>query len=66
LALAFSVARPDIHTTLVGSASAAQIERNVRTLDRAPDPELLARVRHVLHPVRDLSWPSGRPENDIW
>jgi L-galactose dehydrogenase len=66
LALAFSIARPDIHTSLVGSANAAQMERNVRTIDRAPDPELLAKVRQVLQPVRDLSWPSGQPENEVW
>ena len=66
LALAFSVARPDIHSTLVGSASAAQMERNISALDRAPGPELLAPVRHALRPVRDLSWPSGLPENDVW
>jgi aryl-alcohol dehydrogenase-like predicted oxidoreductase len=66
LALAFSVARPDIHTTLVGSASALQMERNIRALDHAPAPELLAQIRRALQTVRDLSWPSGRPENEIW
>ena len=63
-AIGWSVARPDIATTLVGSASAAQIRRCVRAAEIAPDPALLQELRVIFRGVRDLSWPSGRPEND--
>lgn len=64
LAIAFSVSRPDVTTTLVGSASAVEIRRNVAAALTTPDPELLSDVRELLRPARDLSWASGRPEND--
>ncbi|MDX1931415.1 MAG: aldo/keto reductase [Capsulimonadales bacterium] len=64
LALAFSTARPQIATTLVGAGSAEEIERNIAAVETTPDPALLARVRQILEPVRDRSWGSGRPEND--
>lgn len=64
LAIAFSVHRPDITSTLVGTAKEAEIRRNVAAAHAVPDPALLAEVREILRPVRDLSWPSGLPEND--
>jgi L-galactose dehydrogenase len=64
LAVAWSVSRPDIATTIVGSARADEIRRNVLAAERVPDPALLAEVRTILQPVRDLTWPSGRAEND--
>ncbi|HVK06419.1 MAG TPA: aldo/keto reductase [Armatimonadaceae bacterium] len=64
LAVGFSVARPDITTTLVGMATTADVNRNIDAAERAPDPNLLAEVREILRPVRDLSWPNGLPEND--
>jgi L-galactose dehydrogenase len=63
LALQFSVANPDIATTVVGTASAERIERNIREIDEPIDGELLAGVQRILEPVRDVTWPSGRPEN---
>lgn len=67
LALAFSVSRPDIATTLVGSASEREMRHNIQVVENAafaPDPILLAEVRTLLRPVRDQSWPSGISEND--
>ncbi len=63
LALSFSVQRPDIATTLVGMGSVGEVERNVASVERVPDPALLAQVRNILAPVRDLAWLSGLPEN---
>jgi L-galactose dehydrogenase len=59
LALQFAVANPDIATTLVGSADAAEIERNCKSIDIKPDTALLAEVSEILTPVHNLSWPSG-------
>jgi L-galactose dehydrogenase len=64
LAIAFSVNRPDISSTLVGSASEREMRHNIAVAQKAPDPMLLAEVRALLRPVRDLTWPSGMPEND--
>ena len=62
LAIRFAVSNPRIHTTLVGTASPANIERNVKWIDDPPDPELLEQVRRILKPVQDQTWPSGRAE----
>lgn len=63
LALSFSVQRPDIATTLVGMGSVSEVEQNVASVERIPDPTLLAEVRTILAPVRDQTWVSGLPEN---
>jgi L-galactose dehydrogenase len=64
LAIQFSVAEPRIATTLVGTASPENMEKNVRWADEPIDRELLAAVQKVLAPVKDQTWPSGRAENN--
>jgi L-galactose dehydrogenase len=64
LAIQFALANPDIATTLVGTASPHDVEQNVRCLDEPIDRELLAEVREILKPVHDMTWPSGRAENN--
>lgn len=64
LALQFSLANPRIHTNIVGTASPARVLENLRDAASAPDPELLAGVLEILKPVHNLTWPSGRPENN--
>lgn len=64
LALSFSLSRADIACTLVGMGSVEELRRNVAAAETVPDPELLAEVGQILRPVCDLSWQSGRPEND--
>lgn len=64
LALQFSVANPNIPTTIVGTADPAKVEANLRMIERPLDPQLLAEVQAILAPVRDMTWPSGRPENN--
>lgn len=63
LALQFATANPGIATTLVGTASCAEITENVAWIDEPIDPEVLAAVRGILSPIRGRSWPSGRQEN---
>jgi L-galactose dehydrogenase len=54
-----------IATTLVGMASAEDVRRNVAAAEAGPlDPVLLAEVSDLLAPVHNVSWPSGRPENN--
>src|SRR5512135_3675594 len=62
LALQFSTSNPAIATTLVGTASPANLARNVRWISEPPDPEMLSAVLQILEPVHNLAWPSGRQE----
>ena len=63
LALRFAIETPIVATTLVGMATVAQVDRNLEAIARPLDRSLLERVRAVLEPVKDMTWPSGRPEN---
>lgn len=62
LGMRFAFAEPRIHSTLSGAISPEEVERNARAVGQPPDPELVAAVQEILSPVRDLTWPSGRPE----
>ncbi len=64
LAVQFSVANPDIPTTLVGTANPANIEKNVRWVEEDMDRALLAEVQKILAPIQNRTWPSGKPENN--
>jgi L-galactose dehydrogenase len=64
LALQFSVAQPDLATTLVGTASPENMAKNVRWVQEPMDPELLSHVMQMLEPIHNQTWPSGRPENN--
>ena len=64
LALQFSVSDPRIPTTILGTANPANVEQNIRTIEEPIDLTLLAEVRAILAPVHNLTWPSGRPENN--
>jgi len=64
LALQFSVANPDIHTTIVGTASPDRILENIRQIEEPLDTALLAKVQEILKPIHKITWPSGRSENN--
>ena len=63
LALRYALAEERIATTLVGIAGTEELRRNLAAVGAPPDPVLLAEVLEILRPVRNLEWPSGRPEN---
>ncbi len=63
LALQFATANPGIATTLVGTASCAEITENVAWIDEPLDPDVLAAVHAILQPIQGHTWASGRPEN---
>ena len=65
LALQFATSNAAIATTLVGTASVTNIENNVRWVAEPMDLDLLAEVRQVLHPIQGMTWPEGRPENNL-
>lgn len=64
LALQFAVAEPRIASTFVGTASSEQMRANLAAVAEPIDGELLADVRAALRPVHNVTWPSGRPENN--
>ncbi|MEX0655734.1 MAG: aldo/keto reductase [Phycisphaeraceae bacterium] len=64
LALQYSVAHPGITTTLVSTANPENMRKNVQWIDEPMDEQLVEEVQQILAPVRDTSWPSGRPENN--
>jgi aryl-alcohol dehydrogenase-like predicted oxidoreductase len=64
LAIQYALTQPDIATTLVGSANPAAMERNARWAGEPIDRQLLDEVLAILKPVHNLTWPSGRPENN--
>ena len=64
LALQFSVANPLIPTSIVGTASPKRILQNIQEIEEPLDEKLLAGVLEILRPVHNISWPSGRPENN--
>lgn len=70
LALQFTLRNPNITTTLVGMTSVQEVRENVKTAVEMEqgvsdiDDELLQQVEQILQPVKNVTWPSGRPENN--
>jgi L-galactose dehydrogenase len=64
LALRFAMENPDIHTHVVGTASSKRVLENIADATAPLDHELLVRVLAVLKPVHNVTWSSGRTENN--
>jgi len=64
LAMQYSLADSRIQTTLVGTASAENIKKNVEWIEEPLDEEPIAEVRKILAPIEDCTWIEGRPENN--
>jgi L-galactose dehydrogenase len=64
IALQFAMANPEIHTHVVGTASPARVLQNIADADAPLDQTLLGDVLAILKPVHNLTWASGRPENN--
>ncbi|MBI3683088.1 MAG: aldo/keto reductase [Acidobacteria bacterium] len=62
LGMQFAMANPRIHSTLTGARTVEEVRRNARCAGVTPDPAIVAEVQRMLAPVRNLSWPAGRPE----
>ncbi len=65
LAIRFAVENPDITTTVVGSANPVNMKKCLDWAAGPLDCELLAEVRKILEPVKDMLWPVGLPENGL-
>jgi L-galactose dehydrogenase len=64
LAVQYSLANPEIATTLVGSGNPENMRKNIAWLDEPIDQQLLAEVQAILRPIHNITWPSGRPQNN--
>jgi L-galactose dehydrogenase len=64
LALQFAMANPEIHTHIVGTARPARVLQNIADAEAPLDQALLGDVLAILKPVHNLTWASGRPENN--
>lgn len=64
LALQYAMANPEIHTHIVGTASPARVLENIKDATAPLDPDLLRDVLKLLEPVHNMTWPSGREENN--
>jgi L-galactose dehydrogenase len=64
LALQFSIAHPDITTTIAGSANPANIRQWAQWAAEPLDRELLAEVQEIFKPVKNLGHMEGLEENN--
>ncbi|MFW6032961.1 MAG: aldo/keto reductase, partial [Phycisphaeraceae bacterium] len=64
LAIQYATARPEIHTTLLATASPDQLRRHLKWIDEPINEELLAQIQDVLAPVHNVTWAHGRTENN--
>lgn len=64
LALQFSIANPDITTTIAGSANPANIQKWIDWAQEPLDQELLAEVQAIFAPVKNIGHIEGLPENN--
>jgi len=64
LALQFSIANPDITTTVSGSANPKNIRNWAKWAAEPLDPQLLAEVLEIFKPVKNLGHTEGLPQNN--
>jgi aryl-alcohol dehydrogenase-like predicted oxidoreductase len=64
LALQFSIAKPDITTTVAGSANPDNIRKWARWIEQPIDEDLLREVQRVFAPVHNVGHAEGLPENN--
>src|SRR5438128_138212 len=64
LALQFSVANPDITTTIAGSANPENVRKWAQWVQEPLDLQLLSEVREIFEPVKNLGHLEGLPQNN--
>jgi L-galactose dehydrogenase len=64
LALQFAVGNARIPVTITGMATRQHVQQNLRAIEEPIDEELLHGVLEILKPIHNLTWPSGRAENN--
>lgn len=64
LAIQFSIHQPGVATMLIGTADPQELQRNLQWASEPLDEELLALVQSKLAPIHNVTWTTGRPENN--
>ncbi len=64
LALQFSIAHPDMATTIAGSANPANIQKWATWAEQPIDNDLLQQVQAIFEPVKNIGHTEGLPENN--
>ena len=64
LSLQYSMANPQISSTVSGMATLAEVLDSIAAANEPLDPELLAAVLADFAPVANSTWVSGHPENN--
>ncbi len=64
VALRYCLSHPYAASVLSGMGTVEQVEGNLKALSETTPPDLLAGVQAILAPVRNATWPSGKPEYD--
>ncbi|MES2307592.1 MAG: aldo/keto reductase [Verrucomicrobiota bacterium] len=64
LALQFALANSEIHTHILGTANPRRVLQNIRESEEPLDQELLRDVLEIFKPVHNMTWVSGKPENN--
>jgi L-galactose dehydrogenase len=62
-ALRFSMNHSYVASTLVGMLTTLEVEANLKALHFEIEPSLLAEIDRLVAPVKNVTWPSGKPEN---
>lgn len=65
VALRFCLDYSDVASTLIGMGSPTEVEANLAELETATDPALLAQIRMIVGSRFNVTWPSGRAENNL-
>jgi L-galactose dehydrogenase len=64
LAVQFSVRASGVATTLIGTADPRELELNLQWIAEPLDEDLLAFIGDILAPIQNVTWTTGRPENN--
>ena len=63
VALRFCLDYPGVATTLVGMSKTHHVAANLQAVASPNNAELLADIEKAIGPALNITWPSGRPEN---
>jgi L-galactose dehydrogenase len=64
LAIQFSIREPGVATTLIGTADPWELGLNLQWAAEPVDEDLLTLVGDMLAPIHNVTWTTGRPENN--
>jgi L-galactose dehydrogenase len=64
VAVRFCLDHPAVSSTLVGMSTQEEVRGNLEILRLQTDPQLLEEIRTAIGPAFNVSWPSGKPENN--